>query len=111
MLAWNTLVRNPWLPIKQELVKKSNSMSNKVYDILFHLYGFNLWFAAEKSMDDVRDHVTRALSKENWMPEWSMHVVAAILTDKEILRKSDEYSDYKKWVEERAQNSSMNLGL
>lgn len=111
MSARNTLVRNPWTPLVQKSVQQSHSMNKKVHDILFHLYGFNLWFVAEKSIDDVRDEVTKALAKENWMPEGSMHAVATILTDEEITKKADEYSDYKKSVEERTQNSSIDFWL
>lgn len=85
-----------------ELTDKTESMAKNIEKILFNLYGFNLWFAVEKSMDDIRDRITDSLTKENWMPEWNMHAVAWIMTDEKIQVTIDKYSEYKKWVEQRA---------
>jgi len=95
--AWN----NPIDTVKQ----KETSIHSQINDILFHLYWFNLWFAVEKSIDDVRDEVASALEKANWNYNWMVHAVASALTDEVIQTKVDKYANYKIWVEQRAENT------
>lgn len=83
-----------------------------IESILFSLHWFNIWFAleVENGAERVRENIKKILqvSPEN---KWIVELVDTILNDKSLYEKAKEYAEYKKWVEERARNSSMNFWL
>ena len=114
----NSIHRNPcwWAaPVNWNSLLVNESKIDKT---LRQLYGFNLWFAAERSMNDIRHQVVRVLLTIKQKLKWldterdcvvieSLRIsiadeVQVLLTNDEISKRAEEFSDYKRWVEERA---------
>lgn len=88
---------------------------------LRYLYWFNLWFAVEKDMNDIRSNVVKALvaniQKSRWLDEErdcvtieSLRInitseIESLLSDIHILERAKMFADYKYSVEKRAANS------
>lgn len=123
----NSFVKNPgfWavaIEHTSTLVEKSTIDAS-----LKHLYWFNLWFAAERDMDDIRNNVVKALILDAQKSKWldtnrdcntleSLKAditteVENLLSDANILARANEFREYKRWVEERAQNCEFKEAL
>lgn len=121
----NSFVRNPGLwvnPVdwKHWIIEKS-----ELNEALRSLYGFNLWFAAEKDMNDIRSNVVKTLLAKLRIKKWLdeirdcnivadlkisiMSEVEKLLDDSEISNRASRYVEYKIWVEERAASSEFSI--
>ena len=92
---------------------------------LRNLYWFNLWFAAEKDMNDIRNNLEKALvskvQKSKWLDDTRDCVTIAslresiiaevnnILTDENIIARASKFKTYKRWVEERVIHSDFSI--
>ena len=117
----NSFVKNP--SIWATAIARLTSLIN-ISDVdvsLRHLYWFNLWFAAERDMNDIRKNIVEALVTKVQTSKWLDQVrdcntieslrinmtteIEILLSDTNILERAEKFSDYKKSVEERAESS------
>lgn len=116
----NTFVQEPWIPSWNRTVDETTFSEKEISAALFHLYGFNLWFAVEKSMQDIRDNIVKHLLAKvqknkcldsdrdcNTVDSLKLSITAKIekvLDDDSLSARAEEFKEYKKSVEEWEKN-------